>query len=229
MNHYPLQDSISFRSSVQQCRVIGCTQPTSASAQEGLNQRFCRKHEDFYKRHGSYYRTSYKAHEIKPYFNLALEWLRAHQALPTVHRAILAVKALYKNGGQHIEAFRLRGLTPHERARAAWARLRQAQIDPMRPLAASLAIELMTLHHPDAEHNTHFKRVQKAKVIHRMASGTHKSWERTEYDGKTRVTEIHIYPRSRGRVLVHMGQDIELASELLVAYHLEEVWNSKVY
>lgn len=226
MTYSSLHHRLSTPSHVERCRVIGCTNLTSAAACKGLNRRFCKKHEDFYERHGSYYRTSYKAHEIKPYLNAALKWLRDNQALPTVHRAILGVKSLYRAGGQYTEAFRLRGLTPEERARAAWARLRKAQVDPLRPLAATLAIELMATHHPSAEDNPHFKRVQVAKIIHRMASGTHKSWERIGVDGKTKVTELHVYPRSRGRVLVHIGESIESASELLIAHHLNEVWRA---
>ena len=56
-----------------------------------------------------------------------------------------------------------------------------------------------------------FKRVQAAKLVHEMASGTHKRWG--EGPG---ATELHVYPRSRGRVLRHVGKDIESAVELLV-------------
>lgn len=38
----------------------------------------------------------------------------------------------------------------------------------------------------------------------------------------TVVEEKHWYPRSRGRVLRHIGEDIEGAAELLVEHHLVE-------
>jgi hypothetical protein len=63
-----------------------------------------------------------------------------------------------------------------------------------------------------------------------MASGTHKRWERevadTAWSGlrsKIVVEEKHWYPRSRGRVLRHIGEDIELAVELLAQHHLDDV------
>ena len=39
--------------------------------------------------------------------------------------------------------------------------------------------------------------------------------------------EKHWYPRSRGRVLRHIGEDIEHAAELLTQHHLAEIKSSK--
>jgi hypothetical protein len=63
------------------------------------------------------------------------------------------------------------------------------------------------------------------KVVHRLASGSHKGWElpvQRPLPGQTkvRVTELHVYPGSRGRVLRHVGQAIEEAVELVVEHHL---------
>ena len=74
-----------------------------------------------------------------------------------------------------------------------------------------------------------FKRVKAAKVIHRMASGSHRRWEqemtdqRHPWQKKVRVTELHVYPRSRGRVLRHIGSDLEAAVELLADHRLGDV------
>jgi hypothetical protein len=70
--------------------------------------------------------------------------------------------------------------------------------------------------------------VQAAKLVHRMASGTHKRWEQPAYDdgagrSRTRTVELHVYPRSRGRVLRHIGQDLEQTTELLVQRKLSAV------
>ena len=68
--------------------------------------------------------------------------------------------------------------------------------------------------------------MQAAKLVHRMASGTHKRWEQPTLsvgaDGRsvTRNVELHVYPRSRGRILRHIGEDLEEAVELLVAHRL---------
>lgn len=205
------------------CRIIGCQQLASASTGDGLNLRFCRRHEDFYERHGSYYKSSYTAQQITPYVQSARKWLILNQSNPTVYRAILSVKRLYSDAGQHIEAFRLAGLSPNDRAKAAWARLRVSNVDPIKPLAAWIAIELISIKDPQAERKQHFKRVQAAKLIHRMASGTHKTWHRTDSNGEVRVVTLQKYPRSRGKVLVHIGEQIEAACELIVSHHLNEI------
>lgn len=205
------------------CRILGCQQLTSASEGDGFNQRFCRRHEDFYERHGSYYSASYTAQQIAPYVQSARKWLTLNQDNPTVHRAILNIKRLYSDAGQHIEAFRLTGLSPRNRAKAAWARLRVSNVDPIKPLAAWIAIELISIKDPQAERKQHYKRVQAAKLIHRMASGTHKTWHRTDSNGEVRVVTLHKYPRSRGKVLVHIGEQIEAACELIISHHLNEI------
>ena len=65
--------------------------------------------------------------------------------------------------------------------------------------------------------------MQAAKIIHRMASGSHKRWEQLGTDGKLKITELHKYPRSRGRVLVHIGKKLGRVSELLVSNHMNKI------
>ncbi len=87
-------------------------------------------------------------------------------------------------------------------------------------------------HDPHPHGTTEYKRVQAAKLVHRMASGTHKRWEQPTLsvgaDGTsvTRSVELHAYPRSRGRVLRHIGEDLEEAIELLAARLPTNVTNS---
>lgn len=203
------------------CRMMGCRNPASAGTDSGLNRLYCRKHQEHYSRHGSYTKKSYTAKEIDPYRKAAIRWLKANLDDPMVDRAIKGIEALYKSAGHHVEAFRLNGLTPQERARVAWARLRNAGIDPLKPLAAWIAVELITLDDLQPEHKQHFKWVQAAKIVHRLSSGSHKRWETLSYDGHPQVVELHKYPRSRGRVLVQIGKQLERVAELLVVYHLE--------
>ena len=116
-----------------------------------------------------------------------------------------------------------------ERAKAHWARLRKAEIDPYLVIAAWLAVEMVIADDRQPVQTKEFKRVQAAKVIHRMASGSHRRWEqemtdqRNPWQKKLRVTELHVYPRSRGRVLRHIGSDLEEAAELLVDHRLGDV------
>lgn len=196
------------------CRVMGCSKPARAGTEDGLDTRFCRPHADHYSRHGSPYKSSYGAREIAPYRAAALGWLEAHEEDTYVRNAVDRVATLLQTSGPHVEAFRLRGLSPQDRAKAAWARLRKAAVDPRRVVAAWLAIEMIIRDDPQAERKTEFKRVQAAKLIHKLASGTHKRWG----EGAN-VKELHVYPRSRGRVLRHVGEALEEACALLVDHH----------
>ncbi|ESW73479.1 hypothetical protein X771_01805 [Mesorhizobium sp. LSJC277A00] len=195
------------------CRAVGCSRPARAGTGDGLDTRFCRSHADHYARHGSAYKPSYGAREINPYRASALAWLEANQSDTYVANAVDRVATLLRTSGPHIEAFRLRGLSPQERAKAAWARLRKAGVDPRRVVAAWLAVEMIIRDDPQAERKAEFKQVQAAKLIHKMASGTHKRWG----EGAN-VKELHVYPRSRGRILRHVGEALEEACELLVEH-----------
>lgn len=202
------------------CRVIGCSRPARAGTQDGLDTRFCRSHADHYSRHGSPYKRSYTAQELAPHLRAAKAWLEANRDDKWVHHAIDRVNTLYAAAGPHREAFRLRGLSPEERARAAWARLRKAGIDPAAVIAAWLTIELAIAADPQGETKSEFRQVQAAKLVHKMASGTHKRWEA----GAGGVREMHVYPRSRGRVLRHIGSQLQSAAELIRAHHSKALY-----
>lgn len=73
-----------------------------------------------------------------------------------------------------------------------------------------------------SELKKNFKLVQAAKLVHRMASGSHKRWERESKDGKIHVEVLHKYPRSRGRVLIHLGQQLENVSELAIESYIKQ-------
>ena len=94
------------------CRVVGCDRPARAGTEDGLDTRFCRSHSDHYSRHGSPYRGSYTANELAPYRRAAMEWLEANEDDIWVSNAVDRVATLYATAGPHIEAFRLRGLSP---------------------------------------------------------------------------------------------------------------------
>lgn len=204
------------------CAVFGCGRPTRAASGRGLNRLFCRKHEDHFQRHGSYYKGSYAAAELRPYRVAAERWLKANSLDPFAKIALLAVEGLLRSGRAE-EAFRLRGLSPAERARVAWGRLRRAGVSPIKPVAAWLAVEMRLADDPQPDWHSEFRRVQAAKLIHRMASGTHKRWERERPDGRIQVTEMHKYPANRGRILRHIGETLERAVELLAAERLPAI------
>ncbi|MGV2077579.1 MULTISPECIES: hypothetical protein [unclassified Rhizobium] len=196
------------------CRVVGCGKRSRAATQDGLDTFFCRSHADHHSRHGSPYKRSYTAKEIAPHRKRARAWLEANQDDMWVTNAVQRVQTLYANAGPHVEAFRLNGLSPQERSKAAWARLRKANIDPRQVIAACIAVELTVQADPQPDSKSEFRRVQMAKQMHKLASGTHKQWPSTAGGPK----ELHVYPRSRGQVLRHLGVDLEKCIELLISH-----------
>lgn len=195
------------------CRIIGCHQPATAGTDSGLNRRYCRKHEEHYERHGSHTKRSYRLADIQEHRKQATRWIKANAHLPAVIHAKAAIERHYQQAGPKIEAFRLRGLSPEERAWVAWARLREASIDPVRPLIAWLTIALTIQHDSQPETKREFQMVQAAKLIHRIASGSHKRWEHQKPNGITITQQMHRYPHSRGLVLRHIGKQLEQVAE----------------
>jgi hypothetical protein len=192
----------------ERCRVYPCTNGTTADRGEGLNRLYCRKHIEFYRRHGSYVKRSYGAGEIRPYRLKALQWLRAHDDEPSVRLSVAEVQRLFRSAGAPIEAFRLPGRTPAERARAMWAQLRTHEVDPLEVLAVWLAIDMRLRDDPQLDRHDEYRQVQAAKLIHRMAGGTHKRWERERPNGSIEVSELHKHPVSRGQVLRVLGRGL---------------------
>lgn len=50
---------------------------------------------------------------------------------------------------------------------------------------------------------------------------SNEDWSGTK--NKTVVQEMHVYPRSRGKILRHIGEALEEAVELLVAHDLDDI------
>ena len=74
---------------------------------------------------------------------------------------------------------------------------------------------------PPPGNGSEFKLVQAAKVIHRMGGGSQKRWGHELRNGRdVWATELHVFPRSRGWVLRHIGADLEKAIGGLAEYYL---------
>lgn len=185
-----------------QCHVLGCRSPSSAAAGRGLNRKFCRRHEDHFERHGSYFRRSYTAAEVRPWRRMALSWLDDPANHARSQPAVAALTRLLRDAGAPIDATRLRGLSPQKRAHAALARVRQAGVTATDLLATSMAVQAAIRADRTPDLRPEFRHVQVAKLVHRLASGFHRNWP---VHGTTRQLEVHKYPASRGRVLRHLG------------------------
>ena len=197
------------------CVVLGCNSPTRAAVGEGFDQRLCRRHSEHLATHGSAFRKTYSAKELAPGRAKAKAWLRANIETEACRIARERVRILYRSAGPLEPAYRLKGMSPKERSRKAWARLREALIAPERILEAWLAVSATIATDGEADTRPEFRRVQAAKIVHRLASGTHKVWRTPVSGGREVLEKLDVYPRSRGRVLRHLGEDIERACETL--------------
>lgn len=220
-----IQQRVSSTKGYRECIVADCGQTTMAHQRSGLNQNYCRRHVDHYKRHGSYSKPSYTAARLNPYRKSVLDWLKEHAGEPCVAEAVDRVGTAYWRAGRPVEAFRLAGMPPEDRAKAMWARLRERKVDPHQVLAIWLAVTLCHRGDVQPERKITYRSVQAAKVIHRLAGGTHKRWDSQDVDGAG-VTELHKYPSSRGAVLRHVGSTAAWAAqplmgrvEVLEAFH----------
>jgi hypothetical protein len=201
----------------ERCRAYPCSNRTTADRGEGLNRLYCRKHVEFHGRHGSYVKRSYGAAELRPYRDQAELWLEERLSDVAVQRGISRVERLLRSAGPPIEAFRLAGKKPAERARAMWAQLRVRGVRPHQILAAWLAVDLRLNSDLQPDLRKEYRHVQVGKLIHRMAGGSHRRWERERPDGRIEVTELHKHPASRGRVLRIVGGQLAEACEGLSA------------
>lgn len=212
-----MRDRLGRQGGYARCVVSECDQPTMAHQAKGLNRNYCRRHVDHYGRHGSYSKPSYIASALNPYRKSAYEWLLANDHLIEVREARDRVRTLYWRAGRATEAFRLAGGSPKERASYVWGRLSQRKVDPSQVLATCLAVAMIHAVDVQPERRAEFRRVQVAKVLHRLAGGSHKRWEH-QVEDRLEVTELHKYPQSRGLVLRHVGRASAWAAEPLVRY-----------
>ncbi|MBZ9942642.1 hypothetical protein LB533_16240 [Mesorhizobium sp. BR1-1-13] len=125
--------------------------------------------------------------------------------------------------GRVDSATNLRGQSASYRARVAFARLRDAGIEPRRLFAIYLGVSALIEDDLGSHRTKEFRIVQAAKAAHRLASGTHKSWEIFNPLGPDIHTELHAYPRSSGLVLRKIGEKLEKAGEFVAGEAVQEI------
>jgi hypothetical protein len=175
----------------------GCKRPTQVSAKNGHSPRYCKQHIEFHRRHGSYWFRSLRAADLKPFREDAATWLKLHRDDTRVKLALRTIASQLSGAGQEVNAYSLRHESAKERARIAFARLRNAEIPPERILLRLLAVSACCDAKGIDGRQEEYRRVQYAKAVHRLASGTHKTTSGFPMPSK--------YPRSEGQVLRHMG------------------------
>jgi hypothetical protein len=134
----------------------------------------------------------------------ALEWIKANESDPLVAETIVKVRALYTPTVPSVA-----GARPVDSARAAWELRHISGLDPRKVMAARLAVEMAG--RVDLLSGNTFKLAQTAKLIHRMATRTRRSWDRG--DG---LVAMHVYPHNQGIGLRYIGRAVDVACSSLL-------------
>ncbi len=204
---------------------IPCGRPTARAAKAGLSAFVCRRHQQHTQRHGSPWCKTPAAAALRPYLSASLSYVASHRADPFIEAALHGLSGIMSGAGLIEIATRLRGLAPDRRAKIALARLREAEVTPARLLAVAVAVHALIENGPASVHRvSDYRIVAIAKAAHRLASGYHRIFAVPDKHGRVmQRTEMHVYPRSSGRVLRHLGEAIERECELVIQKHLASV------
>lgn len=212
----------------ENCAIPGCRRPTMRAAGQGFASFHCKRHVEHRARHGSYWKKSFRADEIKPYLSAAKSYIWPRlQTDGSIADAVGRLALLFEQSPYEI-ATRLRGLPARTRADIAFGRLRKRGIKPERLLAIHLAITALIEEDPGSHRTKEFRLVQVAKAAQRLASGYHRVWQQQDKNGRTFRIELHAYARSTGRVLRLIGRTIEERCEWAAEKHLGGVLALKI-
>ena len=206
------------------CAIPGCGRQTMKAAREGLAPHHCRRHVEHRQRHGSYWRPSFKASELRPYITAATAYVGLRAANDRfIAAAIAEMGRTLEDAGPVEIATRLKGMSATKRAKIGLARLRVEGVPPQRVVSIVLAVSALIKADATAPRAKEFRTVQICKAVHRLASGTHRVWVVEDHQGRKRRTEMHVFPKSTGRVLREMGRMLEEPCELVVEKHVAGV------
>ena len=186
------------------CMAWGCKRPTQRAAGKGLSEMYCKRHIEFKRRHGSAWRKSFSASELKPIREAVRRWMAAHKADKWALRTVdLLDYRLRSVGPSRVTAMQWAGagLDNRERAFEVLARVCDAGVSGSYLLEAVLTVrvagEVLS-----APRDADFMNTQIAKLIHRKASGTHSEYRRAN-GGAWRRSK---YPRAEGGFMRVLGE-----------------------
>jgi hypothetical protein len=195
-HHLPrISGRIAELKSKGRCSTPFCGRPTMAAAGQGLAQFHCKRCIQHKARHGSTWAGTLSAKTLTPYARVAAKWVEAHKADSGVAYALLGLRGLLDSSGSVEPAMDIKRRSSRAKARIAFARLREGGIQPERMLAVQIGVAACIEDDGYAPKDGEYLRVQAAKALHRLASGTHREWG-------------HVYPRSSGGVLRVMGREV---------------------
>lgn len=205
------------------CTIPGCGRPTRRAAKLGLSASMCTYHVQRAARFGSPWAETIRATDLKPYLATATRWIADRREEPFIAHTLLCLGGLLWGSGPTESASNIKRRSAAYRARMAFARLRDADVKPERLLALHLATAALIADDRDSHQVREFRIVQTAKAAHRLSSGTHWRWDAPLPNGDTVPAALHVYPKSSGRVLRLMGEELEAICGTVTGRDLEAV------
>lgn len=209
------------------CSLIGCGNDASANLPSEGAVSICRYHIQYKARHGSHWYATYRAADLKPYIRSATRWVETNRSNADVVMAALWLKGLLENAGRAELAHSIKGQLATRRAKFAFARLREADIKPVRILSIYLAVCALIEDDRGSHRVEEFRVVQAAKAVHRLASGSHQRWDIPLTNGTTAPLAMHTYPKSSGIVLRIIGRQIEECCRAVAERAVDEIRDFK--
>lgn len=195
------------------CAIFGCGRPTQAREGKGLSATHCRYHVQWKNRHGSYWKGTYSAAELRPYRLAADRYLRAHAADFWIAAALNGLRATLDGAGPNERVVDVLRMSPARKARAALARMRTNGVPAERLLRIYFAVSACVVEdviQPGLD-GDEYRLTQIGKAAMRTASGYHSVYgQNSRYDR---------YPRSGGQALRIIGRTIDDVCMLAAVHH----------
>ena len=199
------------------CPIPGCARPPQARAGKGLSLIHCRYHVQRRNRHGSFWKGTYSAADLKDYRRAAARYLKAHAGDFWIAAALTALRHTLDGAGPNERVVDVLTMKPAQKARAAFARMRTREVPPFRLLVIHLAVAAAVAEDPirPGDDGSDYRLTQIGKAAMRTASGYH-----AVYSPGNRYDR---YPRSSGQALRLIGRTLDAACEHVAAEHLAAI------
>ncbi len=196
------------------CAIFDCGRPPQARAGRGLSLTHCRYHVQKRNRHGSFWKGTYSAAELRDYRRAAERFLKTHLDDFWIAAALASLRATLDGAGPNERVVDTLTMKPPHKARAAFARMRVAGVPPLRLLTIYLAVSGAVIEDPigPGDDGREYRLTQVGKAALRTASGYHSNYgPGNQYDR---------YPRSSGQALRLIGRTLEEACGHVMTEHL---------
>ncbi len=188
-----------------------------ARAGKGLSLTHCRYHVQYRNRHGSFWKGTYRAADLRDHRRAAERYLKAHLDDYWIAAALKAIAGTLEGAGPNERVVDTLTMRPAHKARAAFARMRERSVPPLRLLIIHLAVSAAVKDDPirPGDDGSEYRLTQIGKAAMRTASGHHSYYgPGNQYDR---------YPRSSGQLLRRIGWTLEVDCEQVAAAHLDAI------